>query len=53
MKRKDISKYIDSNSAIFPEDADFMYDTISKLPSTGSLLEIGTGYGHSTVFLAI
>jgi hypothetical protein len=29
-----------------------MYDVISKLPDVGNLLEIGTGYGHSTVFFS-
>lgn len=52
MEKKDIGKYITSNSAIFPEDAEFMFDTISKLPNKGNLLEIGTGYGHSAVFFS-
>lgn len=52
MKKDDIKLYIKDNSAIFPGDAEFMYDTISKLPDVGNLLEIGTGYGHSAKFFS-
>jgi tRNA A58 N-methylase Trm61 len=52
MKKDEIHIFIGDNSAIYPEDAEFMYDTISILPDDGNLLEIGTGYGHSTVFFS-
>jgi hypothetical protein len=52
MEKKEINIFINDQSAIFPEDAEFMYETISKLPDKGNLLEIGTGYGHSAVFFS-
>lgn len=52
MKREEISKYINENSAIFPGDAEFLYDELINLPDEGTLLELGTGYGHSAVFFS-
>jgi len=52
MTKDEISIFINDRAAIYPGDAEFMYDTISKLPDVGNLLEIGTGYGHSAVFFS-
>lgn len=52
MTRDEVHILIDDRCAIYQEDAEFMFDTISKLPDKGNLLEIGTGYGHSTVFFS-
>lgn len=52
MKRTEIKKFIRDNSMIFPSEAENMYDALIKLPQAGRMLEIGTGFGHSTVFFA-
>lgn len=52
MQRDEIGKYIGENSAIFPGDAEFLYDELNKLPDIGNLLELGTGYGHSCVYFS-
>lgn len=49
MTKEEVLSCIHRMSMITPQEAEFFYDQIAKLPKNGSMLEIGTGYGHSVV----
>ena len=43
---------ITQTTMITPEEAGFFYDELIKLPDAGSMLDIGTGLGHSATMFA-
>ncbi len=52
MNKDNIKDILNQQSYMRPEEGEFIYDFLIKLPKTGRMLELGTGLGHSTVFFA-
>lgn len=52
MRKDQIKDILWDMAYLRPEEAEFIYDYLVKLPQKGTLLELGTGLGHSTVFFA-
>lgn len=50
MKRRQVSKILGGNSYV--SEGEVFWDYLTPLSGKGRLLEIGTGVGHSTVFLS-
>ena len=53
MTKADALGSVHSNSMVSPSEVAVFYRELDKLPDKGRMLEIGTGFGHSTAFFAI
>ncbi len=52
MKKSEVLNHLDETSMITPEEGSFLYDQIVDLPEIGSMLDIGTGLGHSALMFS-